>query len=218
MCVLPLYVFDWPTCYCLQTETYVVIEWYVIGENRMIDRCVRKDSSRCDPSRITRDRRLLSLWPQPYHPRPQTPAVSPETTKRGVHPHAPVNHTVFFLCHGFIKFMYINKILMKTKTLIFVYYMLQCELLCVPTSGSGFYLWSGFCQWVWILSVGLDFASGSGYENPMSQTPCCIMWSTHNHGIKTRKLVKQNIPFNTPTDYFWSILPLTVTSQLDVKW
>ncbi len=50
--------------------------------------------------------------------------------------------------------------------------MLQCELLCVPTSGSGFY------QWVWILSVGLDFASGSGfasesgYENPMGQTPC----------------------------------------------
>ncbi len=53
--------------------------------------------------------------------------------------------------------------------------MLQCELLCVPTGGSGFY------QWVWILSVGLDFASrsgfasGSGYENPMGQTPCYIM-------------------------------------------
>ncbi len=61
--------------------------------------------------------------------------------------------------------------------------MLQCELLCVPTGGSG------FCQWVWILPVGLDFASGSafvsgsGYENPMSQTPCFIMWSTNNHGI-----------------------------------
>ncbi len=37
--------------------------------------------------------------------------------------------------------------------------MLQCELLCVPTSGSGFYLW------VWILSVGLDFASGSGFAS-----------------------------------------------------
>ncbi len=37
------------------------------------------------------------------------------------------------------------------------------------TSGSGFY------QWVWILPVGLDFASGSGYEDPMGQTPCCIM-------------------------------------------
>ncbi len=34
--------------------------------------------------------------------------------------------------------------------------MLECELLCVPTSGSGFY------QWVWILPVGLGFASGSG--------------------------------------------------------
>ncbi len=32
----------------------------------------------------------------------------------------------------------------------FLYYVLQCELLCVPTSGSGFY------QWVWILLVNLD--------------------------------------------------------------
>ncbi len=36
-------------------------------------------------------------------------------TTRGVRPHAPVNNTVFFLCHGFINFMYINKILMKTR-------------------------------------------------------------------------------------------------------
>ncbi len=42
--------------------------------------------------------------------------------------------------------------------------------------GLDFTSGSGFCQWVWI-------ASGSGYENPMGQTPCCIMWSTHNHGI-----------------------------------
>ncbi len=39
---------------------------------------------------------------------------------------------------------------------MFVYYVLQCDLLCVATSRSGFY------QWVWILSVGLDFTSGSG--------------------------------------------------------
>ncbi len=125
---------------------------------------------------------LLKLWPKPYHPRPQVEGDSAEVTTRGVRPHAPVNHTVFSLCHGFIKFMYINKILMKTR-LIFIYFVLKCELLCVTTSGSGFYLW------VWILSVFLDFASGSGfasgpgYENPMRQTPCCIMWSTHNHGI-----------------------------------
>ncbi len=37
-----------------------------------------------------------------------------------------------------------------------VYYVLQCELLCLPTIMSGFY------QWVWILPVDLDFASGSG--------------------------------------------------------
>ncbi len=30
-------------------------------ENRMVDRCMRKDSSSCDPSRITRDRRLDSF-------------------------------------------------------------------------------------------------------------------------------------------------------------
>ncbi len=54
----------------------------------------------------------------------------------------------------------------------FLYYMLQCELLCVSTSGSGFY------QWVWILPEELDFASGCGYEDPMGQTLCCIMWST----------------------------------------
>ncbi len=40
----------------------------------------------------------------------------------------------------------------------FLYYVLQCEIFCVPTSGSGFY------KWVWILSVGLDFASGSGIQ------------------------------------------------------
>ncbi len=43
--------------------------------------------------------------------------------------------------------------------------------------GLDFASGSGFCQWVWI-------ASGPGYENPMGQTPCCIMWSTHNHGIR----------------------------------
>ncbi len=58
-----------------------------VRENRMADRCVRKDSSSCDPSHITQDRG----------------------------PHAPVNHTVVFLCHGFIKCMYINEILMKTR-------------------------------------------------------------------------------------------------------
>ncbi len=33
---------------------------------------------------------------------------------------------------------------------------LRDKLLCVPACGSGFY------QWVWILQVCLDFASGSG--------------------------------------------------------
>ncbi len=31
--------------------------------------------------------------------------------------------------------------------------------------------------------VGLDFTSGSVFEDPMDHTPCYIMWSTHNHDI-----------------------------------
>ncbi len=45
-------------------------------------------------------------------------------TTSGVCPHASVNHMVFFLYHGFIIFMYINKILMKT-----IYFYIMCELL-----------------------------------------------------------------------------------------
>ncbi len=52
----------------------------------MIDRCVRKDFMSCDPS-------------QPYHwrshPRQQVKADAVTVTS-GVHPHAPVNHMVFF--------------------------------------------------------------------------------------------------------------------------
>ncbi len=98
---------------------------------------------------------LLSLWPQLYHPRPAVSGDAAGVTTRGVRPLVPVNHMLFFLCHGFIKFMYI-KTIDENKTLIFLYYVLQCELLCVPTSVSGFY------QWVWILAVVLDFISGSG--------------------------------------------------------
>ncbi len=50
----------------------------------MIDRCVRKDS--------------MVTWSPGSH---------------GVRSQAPVNHMVYFLCHGFIIFIYINKILMK---------------------------------------------------------------------------------------------------------
>ncbi len=37
-----------------------------------------------------------------------------------------------------------------------VYNVLQRELLCIPTSGSGLY------QWVWILSVCLEITNGFG--------------------------------------------------------
>ncbi len=122
----------------------------------MVDRCVRKDSSSCDPSHITRDGRSRVMW----------------LGSRGVRPYAPFNHMVFFLCHGFIKFIYINKIVMKTRLNV-----------CILRAT----MWTTLCpnHRVWILPVGLDFASGSGYENPMGQTPCCIMWSTHNNGINS---------------------------------
>ncbi len=64
--------------------------WYsnmpqVLRENRMIDRCVRKDATNCDPSHITRDRR-----------------VSGDVTWCQNDSHAPVNHMVFFLCMVFL--------------------------------------------------------------------------------------------------------------------
>ncbi len=57
---------------------------------------------------------------------------------------------VFFLCHGFIKFMYINKILMKTRLKFLYITFYNMNYFVCPN------------QWVWILPVGLDFASGSG--------------------------------------------------------
>ncbi len=127
---------------------------------------------------------LLEFWPQLYHQIPQVEGDAAGATMRGVCPHAPVNHTVFFLCHGFNKFMYINKILMKTRLQFLYITGYKMNYFVSQPVGLEFTSGSGFCHWVWILPVGLDFASGSGYENPMGQTPCCIMWSTHNHGIK----------------------------------
>ncbi len=137
-------------------------------------------------------------------PRVVIPAVSPETAVRewcgwgrsqqGVRPHAPVNYTFFFLCHGFIKLMYINKILMKTRLYFFIlcvtmwlyFFYITCYNVNYFVSkpvGLDFTSGSGFYQWVWILLVCLEFASGSRFEDPMGQTPCYIMWSTHNHGM-----------------------------------
>ncbi len=98
---------------------------------------------------------LCKLWRQPYHPRPQVECDAARVSMRGVRPHAPVNHIVFFLCHGFIKFMYISKILMKTSLYFFIVCVTMWTTL-VPNSGSGFYLWVWIlpvglhCQWVWI--------------------------------------------------------------------
>ncbi len=77
----------------------------------------------------------------------------------------------------------------------FLYYMLQCELLCVPTSGSGFY------QWVSILPVGLDM-----------KTPCA---TTHNHGIITNILSHYySNPFFT-SHHTQLYLPVVANSALD---
>ncbi len=51
---------------------------------------------------------LFELWRQPYHQRPQVDGDAAGVTMSGVRPHAPVNHTFFFLCHGFYK-IYVYK-------------------------------------------------------------------------------------------------------------
>ncbi len=143
----------------------------------MIDRCVRNDTLSCDPSRITwgrgwcgwghNQRSLSSCTCQQYG---------------------------FLLCHGFIKLMYINMILMKTRPYYFyitsynvtLFFYMTCYNVNYFVSqpvGLDFTSGSGFGQWVYILPVGMDFASGSGYEDHMGYTPCCTMWSTHNYDI-----------------------------------
>ncbi len=114
---------------------------------------------------------LLELWPHLYHQRPQVEGDAAGVTTRGVHPRAPVYNTIFFLCHGFIKFMYINKILMKTR-LQFLYitcynanYFVSQPVVLDFTSGSGFY------QWVWILQVGLDLPVGLDMKTPWDRLP-----------------------------------------------
>ncbi len=134
----------------------------------MVDRCVGKDSSHCDPSRITKDcrSRVMRLGTQ-----------------------------------------WEESILMQLSTILFSFYAMVLLNLCIQIKDwwkQDFNfcilcvtMWTTLCpnQWVWLLPVGLDLASGSGicqwvwissgsgYENPMGQTPCCIMWSAHNHGI-----------------------------------
>ncbi len=71
-------------------KSYMNLVICILIENRMVDRSVRKYSLSCDPSCITWD------WD------------AAPVTMREVCPRAPVNHMVFFLCHGLIKFKYIN--------------------------------------------------------------------------------------------------------------
>ncbi len=129
-------------------------------ETCMIDRCVRKDSMSCDPT------------------------ISPEIAGRdavgiitsAVRPHAPVNHTLY-LCHGFIIYMYINKILMKTRLYFWHYVLIRNQSVLDFLSGSELF------HLVWMFPLGLDFPSGSGYEDLMANIPCYIMWSTQNQCI-----------------------------------
>ncbi len=111
---------------------------------------------------------LLELWPQPYHQRPQVEGEAVGVTTRGVCPHAPVNHTVFFLCPGFIKFMYINKILMKTRLQFFYITYYNVNYFVSQSVGLDFTSESGFCQWIWILPVGLDM------KTPWARLPAIL--------------------------------------------
>ncbi len=112
----------------------LVSDW-ILRENRMVERCVREDSSSCDPNRIIWDRRsrVMRLGSQRE-----------------------------------------ESALMHLSTIWFSFYAMVLLNLCISIK----YWWKedfNFCilrvtmwttlcpnQWVWILPVGLDFASGSG--------------------------------------------------------
>ncbi len=85
--------------------------------------------------------------PQLYPPRLQVEGHRDATgvTMSGVRPHAPVNHS-FLLYHGFIIFMYINKILMKTTPQFF--YILSVNYFVLIHSWR-----HSYAQCIWILPV-----------------------------------------------------------------
>ncbi len=140
----------------------------------MVYMCVRKDSSHCYHSHITLNLQILVMWLGSQWE--ESILMHLLTIWFSFYTMVLLNLCIYIKYWWKVNFIFLYYVLQSDFN--FLYYVLECELICVPTSGSG------FCQWVWILSVGLDFASGSGYEDPMGQTPCCIMWSKHNHGIK----------------------------------
>ncbi len=117
------------------------------------------------------DRWLLNLWPQPYHLIPQVEGDAAGLTMRAI----VLMHlsTIRFSCYAIV--------LLKTNYIM----CYNVNYFVFQSVGLDFTSGSAFCQWVWI-------ASGSGYENPMGQTPCSVTWSTHNHGIMACPYIKYN--------------------------
>ncbi len=59
--------FNWLNQWILNSaklQVAIMRQELLLRENHMLDRCMRKDSSSCDPSRITRDRRVIRLGAQ----------------------------------------------------------------------------------------------------------------------------------------------------------
>ncbi len=57
------------------------------------------------------------LGSQPDHNRPQVECDVTEIPTNGTLPHEPINHLVFFLCHGFIPFLLLTTL--KKLKLVF---------------------------------------------------------------------------------------------------
>ncbi len=62
--------------------------------------------------------------------------------------------------------------------------MLQCELFCVPTRGSGFYHGSGFCQWVWKSNGPNSLLYHVIYTQAWLTTPRIVLYIPHPPPIR----------------------------------
>ncbi len=108
---------------CNNTISSVSVVILFLWWGPSVQKVLRENCLLCEES-------LLELWRQPYHLRPQVEGYAAGVTTRGVCPHAHVNYMVFFLCHCFIKFMFINKILMKTRISFFILGVTMWTTLC----------------------------------------------------------------------------------------
>ncbi len=121
---------------------------------------------------------------------------------------------VFFLYHGFIQFLYKNKILKKIRlyffynicynvTLIFYVTCYNVNYFVSQPVGLDFAIGSGFCQWVSTLLVGLDMKT----HGPDSLLYHVIYTQPlHNDGSYWSKDKRRtNCYINSHGSYLWNV-------------